>query len=386
MADKYAFISAELERREREGLRRRLRPVVPGRGVEVEVEGRQLVNFSTNDYLGLASHPLVLERAAQYLRQYGAGARASRLVCGSHPGFAPVEEKLARLKGRDSALVFNSGFQANASLLPALCDRHTLLLLDRLAHGSLILGAQAAGCRVWRFQHNDLDHLRQLLQQHRNAHPRVIIATESVFSMDGGQSEVGAIAGLAAEFEALLLLDEAHATGVLGPGGAGLSCGHPVDLVMGTLSKALGAFGAYVACEAPLREYLINCCSGLVYSTGLPPAVLGAADAALELLPRMDAERAQLQGHADFLRGALQAQGWDTAASTTQIVPVVVGQSEKALGLAAWLEEQGALAVAIRPPTVPAGQARLRLALSALHTRAQLEWLVELLGRWREQN
>ena len=386
MADKYAFVSAELERREREGLRRRLRPFTPEGGVEVEVEGRRLVNFSSNDYLGLAGHPLVIARAAQYLRQYGAGARASRLICGSHPGFAPVEEKLARLKGRGCALVFNSGFQANVSLLPAITDRHSLVLMDRLAHGSLILGAQACGCRVLRFQHSDLDHLRQLLAQHRAAHPRVIIATESVFSMDGGQSEVGALAGLAAEFEALLLVDEAHATGVVGPGGGGLCCGHEVDLVMGTLGKACGAFGAYVACEPLLGEYLVNCCAGLVYSTGLPPAVLGAADAALELIPQMEAERKCLRGHGEFLRRALGQQGWDTAGSTTHIVPLVVGQSEAAVGLAGWLEQEGALVVAIRPPTVPAGQARLRLALSALHTRAQLEWLVELLGRWRERN
>jgi 8-amino-7-oxononanoate synthase len=352
----------------------------------VEVEGRRLVDFSSNDYLGLASHPLVLARAAEYLRQYGAGARASRLVSGSHPGFGPVEEKLARLKGRPCALVLNSGFQANVSLLPALCDRQSLVLVDRLAHRSLILGAQASGCQVRRFRHRDLDHLRQLLAQHRAAHSRVVIATESVFSMDGDQSEVGALAGLAAEYEALLLVDEAHATGVLGPGGAGLCHGQPVDLVMGTLGKACGAFGAYAACDSLLGDYLVNCCSGLVYSTGLPPAVLGAVDAALELIPQMEAERQRLRAHGDFLRGALQEQGWDTGASTTQIVPVVVGQSENALALASWLEQEGALAAAIRPPTVPAGQARLRLALSALHTRAQLEWLAALLGRWREQN
>lgn len=386
MTDKYAFMSAELERREREGLRRRLRPIVPESGMEVEVEGRRLVNFSSNDYLGLASHPLVIARAAEYLRQYGAGARASRLVCGSHPGFAPVEEKLARLKGRDCALVFNSGFQANVSLLPALTDRHSLVLMDRLAHGSLVLGAQACGCQVRRFNHNDLDHLRQLLQQYRAAHPRVIIATESVFSMDGGQSEVGALAGLAAEFDALLLVDEAHATGVVGPGGAGLCCDHEVDLVMGTLGKACGAFGAFVACTSLMGEYLVNCCAGLVYSTALPPAVLGAVDAALELIPQMEAEREELHGNAGYLRRALRQQGWDTALSTTQIVPIVVGQNEAAMALTAWLEQEGVLVVAIRPPTVPAGQARLRLALSALHTRTQLEWLVELLGRWRARN
>ncbi|MCC7263889.1 MAG: 8-amino-7-oxononanoate synthase [Candidatus Latescibacteria bacterium] len=386
MADKYAFVAAELERRGRQGLRRRLRPLTPVGGVEVEVEGRRLVDFSSNDYLGLAFHPRVVGRAAECLRAYGAGARASRLVSGSHPGFGPVEAKLARLKGRPSALVLNSGFQANVALLPALTDRHSLVLVDRLAHHSLLLGARACGCPVRRFHHNDLEHLRQLLQQHRGAHSRVVIATESVFSMDGDRAEVGTLVGLAAEYEALLLVDEAHATGVLGPGGAGLCWGQPVDLVMGTLGKACGAFGAYVACEAPLAEYLINCCSGLVYSTGLPPAVLGAVDAALELIPQLDAERERLQANAVFLRRALQVQGWDTAASTTQIVPVVVGASEKALALAGWLEEQGALAVAIRPPTVPAGQARLRLALSALHTRSQLEWLVELLGRWREGN
>lgn len=383
MAGKYAFIEAELARRRREKLLRRLRAVEPLCGVEVRVDGRPLVNFSSNDYLGLAFHPQVCRRAAQFLRLYGAGATAARLVCGAHPGFALVEEKLARLMGRERVLVFTSGFQANSTLLPALADRHSLILVDRLGHRSLIQGALAAGCPVRRFRHNDLEHLRQLLAEGRGQHERLLIATESVFGMDGDQSDVPALSRLATEFQALLLVDEAHATGVLGPGGMGLCCGQEVDLVVGTFGKACGSFGAYVACAEPMAEYLVNCCAGFVYTTALPPAVLGAVDAALELIPRMEEERRALLQKAEFLRQSLRQLGWDTAGSTTQIVPLVTGDTAEALALAGWLEEQGVLAAAIRPPT--AAQARLRFSLSALHTGEHLESLVGLLRRWREQ-
>ncbi len=381
MPDKYAFIEAELERRGRENLRRRLRQVESLSGAQARVDGRLLLNFSSNDYLGLAFHPRVRQRAAEFLHLYGAGATASRLVCGSHPGFALVEEKLARLKGRERALVFTSGFQANSTLLPSLADRRSLILLDRLAHHSLLQGALASHCRVQRFRHNDLDHLRELLEQGRREHARLLIATESVFSMDGDQSDVPALARLAAEFQALLLVDEAHATGVLGPGGMGLCCGQEVDLVMGTFGKACGSFGAYVACSERMAEYLLNCCPGFVYTTALPPAVLGAVDAALDLIPRMEEERRELHHKAAFLRLSLRELGWDTAGSTTQIVPLVVKEVAEALALAEWLEEQGVLAAAIRPPT--AAQSRLRFSLSALHTGEHLEFLVGLLRRWR---
>ena len=384
MKAKFDFIYAELARRQQAGQMRSLRTWDPCSGARVRADGRELVNFSSNDYLGLASHPLVQARAIEFVERYGAGATAARLICGSQPGFAQVEQTLARLKQTERALVLNSGYQANVSLLPTLVDRRALILLDRLCHNSLVQGAVLGRCRMRRYRHGDLDHLRSLLAESAGAdHSRRVIVTESVFSMDGDVSDIDALVELAGEFDALLVIDEAHATGVLGERGMGLTCGKAMDVCIGTFGKALGSFGAYVACGEELWEYLVNCCPGFIYTTALPPAVLGAVDAALELVPQMDAQRRTLLAHADYLRGALRAQGWDTGAATAQIVPLMVGADDEALALNAYLEENGVLAVAIRPPTVEPGRARIRLALSALHRQSDLDMLVDLLQRWR---
>ena len=384
MQAKFDFMCAELARRQKAGQLRSLRTWAPGGGVRVRAEGRALVNFSSNDYLGLASHPLVQARAVEFVEHYGAGATAARLVCGSQPGFAQVEQTLARLKQTERALVLNSGYQANVSLLPALVDRRTLILLDRLCHNSLVQGALLGRGRLRRYRHGDLDHLRALLAESAATYSRRVIVTESVFSMDGDVSDIDALVELAGAFDALLVIDEAHATGVLGERGMGLTCGKAVDLSVGTFGKALGSFGAYVACGETLWEYLVNCCSGFIYTTALPPAVLGAVAAALELVPQMDAQRQTLLAHANYLRGALRAQGWDTGTATAQIVPLMVGAEGEALALNAYLEKNGVLAAAIRPPTVEPGRARLRLALSARHQPSDLDMLVELLQRWRD--
>ena len=385
MQAKFDFIHAELARRQQAGQMRSLRTWEPCGRATVRAHGRELVNFSSNDYLGLASHPLVQARAIEFVERYGAGATASRLICGSQPGFAQVEQTLARLKQTERALVLNSGYQANVSLLPTLVDRRALILLDRLCHNSLVQGAVLGRCRMQRYRHVDLNHLRALLAESAGeGHSRRVIVTESVFSMDGDVSDIDALVELAGEFDALLVIDEAHATGVLGERGMGLTCGKAVDVCIGTFGKALGSFGAYVACGEKLWEYLINCCPGFIYTTALPPAVLGAVDAALELVPQMDAQRRTLLGHADYLRGALRAQGWDTGAATAQIVPLMVGAEDEALALNSYLEENGVLAVAIRPPTVEPGRARIRLALSALHQRGDLDMLIELLQKWRD--
>ena len=384
MQSKLDFVHAELARRQQAGQMRSLRTWVPCGNARVRAYGRELVNFSSNDYLGLASHPLLQARAIEFVERYGAGATAARLVCGSQPGFAQVEQTLARLKQAERALVLNSGYQANVSLLPTLVDRRTLILLDRLCHNSWIQGALLGRCWMRRYRHGDLGHLRTLLAESAGtAHSRRVIVTESVFSMDGDVSDIDALLELAGEFDALLVIDEAHATGVLGERGMGLTCGKAVDVCVGTFGKALGSFGAYVACGEKLWEYLVNCCPGFIYTTALPPAVLGAVDAALELVPQMDAQRRGLLAHAEYLRGALRAQGWDAGAATAQIVPLMVGAEGEALALNAYLEENGVLAAAIRPPAVEPGRARIRLALSARHQRRDLDMLIELLQRWR---
>ena len=385
--DKYDFIETELETRKSLHLLRRLRTIVPISPAEVSLDGRAMLNFCSNDYMGLSKHPLLQERAAEFAEKYGSGSTASRLVCGTYDCFDKVEKKLASLKGTERTLIFNSGFQANISILPTLADSRTLILSDWLNHNSIIQGSLLARCGKARFRHNDLAHLRQLLEESRNKdYSRILIVTESVFSMDGDQSDIGKLVDLADEFQAILIVDEAHATGVLGEQGMGLTCGKNVDVTMGTFGKAAGSFGSYIACSEKMRDYFVNCCGGFIYTTALPPPVIGAIDAALDLIPTMAEERRELRQKADFVRASLNEMGWSTLGSTTQIIPVIIGGEKETLGLSKWLENDGIFASAIRPPTVEKGYSRIRVTLSAAHTQAHVEKLVHSFRKWRESD
>lgn len=368
------------------GNRRILRPVLPGEGAVVERDGRRLINFSGNDYLGLSRHPLLIERSRDWAARWGAGSGASRLVTGTLELHRAVEEKLACAKGCEAALILASGWQANASVIPSLLKPfggQALVFADRLNHASLHHGCAAAGIRQIRFRHNDLDHLEELVAAHADDVSRRFIITESVFSMDGDRADVVRLAEIARRHDAFLYLDEAHATGVLGPEGMGLAGLAPdgVDLAMGTFSKAMGGFGAYVAGSRVLIDYLVNSSSGFIYSTALPPAVLGAIDAALDLVPGMAAERQALAAAGDRVRARFNAAGIDTGASSTQIIPAIVGDAEGALALSAALEDDGILATAIRPPTVPSGTSRLRLTLSAAHDEGDIARMIDAVIR-----
>ncbi|MGB6009437.1 8-amino-7-oxononanoate synthase [Castellaniella sp.] len=348
--------------------------------------GPAQLNFCSNDYLGLASHPTLIDRASDYVQRYGAGSTASRLVCGTRACTLAIETRLARAKSAEAALLFSSGWQANAAVLPALLQllgRDTQVYVDRLAHASLHQGCRAAGVREIRFRHNDLDHLEHLIQAHAAKPARRMIVTESVFSMDGDRCDLMNLSALAERHGAFLYLDEAHATGVLGPGGMGLSGLNPdgVHLAMGTFSKAMGSFGAYVAGSRALCDYLINTCSGFIHTTALPPAVLGAIDAALDLVPGMQVERDRLADHGRQLRARLQALGLETGTSSTHIVPVIIGDERRALALSRHLRQQGIQVTAIRPPTVPKGTSRLRIALSAGHTAADIDTFIQALSQ-----
>lgn len=364
------------------GMRRTLRPGRNDTGTVIR-NGRTLINASANDYLGLAHHPMLAERSAEWGRRHGVGAGASRLVTGTLDLHERVEARMAGFKQTEAALLFASGWQANAAVLPALlkaAGAMPLVFADRLNHASLHHGIQAAGVRQLRFRHNDLDHLEALLTERRDRPGQRFIVTESVFSMDGDRADIGRLRALARRHDAFLYVDEAHATGVLGPAGAGLSVeAGGVDLVMGTFSKAFGGFGAYVAGSRILCDYLINACSGFIHTTALPPPVLGAIDAALDLIPGMDVERHHLQASAERVREALADLGVDTAGSTTQIVPVLVGDASASLDLAAALERRGVLGIAIRPPTVPTNTSRIRLALSAVHDEAAIDQIIAAL-------
>jgi 8-amino-7-oxononanoate synthase len=349
----------------------------------LERDGATLLDFSSNDYLGLAQHPLLKQRAIEWTQTHGTGAGASRLVTGTSPLHLAVERKLAAFKGSEAALIFASGWQANAAVIPALVQAtpNAQIFTDRLIHSSLHHGCAAAGVRQVRFRHNDLDHLESLLAGRGEPGAARIIITESLFSMDGDGPDLPRLVALARAHGAFLILDEAHATGVTGPRGAGLSAQIPggVDLVIGTFSKAFGAFGAYVSGSRLLCDYLVNACSGFIFSTAPPPGVLGAIDAGLDLIPTMDAERAHLAGLANHVRHRLRSAGFNTGESTSQIVPVIIGDAAETLALSHRLEEQGVLAAAIRPPSVPPGSSRLRLALRASHDAADVEQLLDSL-------
>ena len=363
---------------------RRLRPVQAAQDGHICIDGKTLLNFSSNNYMGLAGHPALIQRAIAWTERWGVGATASRLVCGNLELFGLLEEKLCRGKGSETALLFNAGFQANSTLLSALLDPHVLgkeplVFCDRLNHASLHHGIRAAGVRQMRYRHNDLNHLESLLQKYvLSDHPKFILS-ETVFSMDGDRCDVAGLIALKERYGAFLYLDEAHATGVLGPTGWGLAAEFPgqVELVMGTFSKGLGGFGAYAACSHGLKNYLINHCAGFIYATALPPAVLGAMDAALDLLPSLDGERERLQRLSASVRNAWQAANLNTGSSTTQIIPLLVGSDAAAIAMSQNLENRGILAVAIRPPTVPVGGSRLRFSLTALHSESEVRCLID---------
>jgi 8-amino-7-oxononanoate synthase len=351
--------------------------------MKIEMKGKYLDNFCSNDYLGLSQHTHLKEKAAHYLDRYGSGSTASRLICGSTSVFEHLEKKLALFKGTEDSLIFNSGFQANISVIPALTDKRSIIFSDRLNHNSIIQGVLLARCDIVKYRHNDLNDLSEHLKRAAHSdYSRKVIVTESVFSMDGDISDIQQLVHLAEEHNAILIVDEAHATGVLGEKGSGL-CNGQVDLVMGTFGKALGGFGSYIACSAQIKHYLINCCGGFIYTTALPPAVLGAIEGALELVPGMAKERSRLHDNCHKVRASLQKSGWDTINSNSQIIPVVIGTEEETLELSAYLENNGILATAIRPPTVERGKSRIRLTLSAAHSDDQLEHLMSVFNKWK---
>jgi 8-amino-7-oxononanoate synthase len=346
------------------------------RDVVVERDGRRLVSFSCNDYLGLSSHPALADAAREAIAQYGVGAGASRLVTGNHPLYDALESRLARLKGTAGSCVFGSGYLANTGIIPALAGRGDLVLLDELAHACLWAGGRLSGATVVPFRHNDLDDLRALLNERRIGHGRTLILTDGVFSMDGDLAPLPALGRLAREYDAWLMADDAHGIGVLGRGrGSTFATGTAADvpLQMGTLSKAIGGYGGYLCASTPVIELMKNRARTLIYSTALPPATVAAAIAALDLIAADPALTAVPLAKA---RAFTARAGLPPAAS--QIVPLIVGSAEAALAAARLLEAEGFLVVPIRPPTVPADTARLRFAFTARHDDDDIARLADL--------
>ena len=362
---------AALERRQ---LRRRLVTTDRAGAVDAEQNGAALVSFSCNDYLGLTHHPDVIAASVDATRQYGAGAGSSRLVNGNHPLYAELERKLAALKGAEDAVVFGSGYLTNLGVVPALVGRTDLILLDELSHSCLLAGADLSHARVLEFRHNDADHLTELLERERRQHRHCLVLTDGVFSMEGDLAPLTQLAPLVAAHDAWLMTDDAHGLGVVGDGrGSSFAHGAPigVPLQMGTLSKAVGAYGGYLTASRSVCELVRNRARTLVYSTGLPPGVVAAANRALDLIATdLDLVRRPLKLAREFTA----ALGLPPA--TSPIVSLVQGSAENALAASDALRNAGFLVAAIRPPTVPPGTSRLRVTFSAAHSSEQVAALV----------
>ncbi len=370
----------ELSEIQRAGLWRQLRET-PAAGGKIDVSGRTLLNFSTNEYLNLSRDPALAEAAARAAREYGTGAGASRLMAGNLPIHVELEAAIARLTGHEAALLFPSGYQCNAGLLPALLSKGDVILSDALNHASLIDGARLSRAEVRVYSHIDTDHLRKRLAD-CDGYRRRVILTESVFSMDGDTAPLEALRAIADEFEALLIVDEAHAIGVFGKGG-GLAreVGVLPDVTLGTLSKAMGAAGGFAATSHILRDLLINKMRSFIFSTGLSPMLAGAGLEAIRKIERFPDLGAHLLSRSQHFLDALQMRGVDPAPSNTQIIPLFIGDNLAAVGLANELLQQGIVATGIRPPTVPEGTARIRFSITLAHGKTELDAAAEIVAR-----
>jgi len=365
------------------GLYRRMRLISGPQGPRVVLDGKPVLLLCSNNYLGLADHPRVREAAADAAMRWGVGAGASRLVSGTMTVHRRLEDRLAAFEGTEAALLFGSGYLANLGVVSALAREGSVVFSDELNHASIVDGCRLARAETFVYGHADVEHLAWGL---RNAGGRsALIVTDSVFSMDGGVEPLEAIARLARRHRVRLVVDEAHGTGCLGPGGRGAvhaaGVEDEVDVVIGTLGKALGAYGAYAACDQALAQLLINTARPFIFSTAPPPPVAAGALAALELLSAEPRRAERLQANAAVLRDELAAERFDVSGSASQIVPLVVGDAHEAVRICELALEEGVYAQAIRPPTVPEGTSRLRLAVMASHSRAELREAAQVLGR-----
>ncbi len=384
--------TAELEERlaeiERLGRSRRLRLVSGPQGPTVLLDGQPVLLLCSNNYLGLADHPQVREAAAEAAMRWGVGAGASRLISGTMTVHRRLEERLAEFSGRQSCLLFGSGYLANIGTIGALAGRGDTVFSDELNHASIVDGCRLSRAEVVVYRHRDVEHLLWSMRRHggrRDGGGARLIATDSIFSMDGDLAPLEELAEVAQAAGARLVVDEAHAIGTYGPEGRGvlaqLGLEGQVDAIVGTLGKSLGSYGAYVAGDEELTRYLLNSARSFIFSTAPPPPAVAGALAALELLRRRPHRVERLASNARALRRSLAAQGFDVPEGEMHIVPLIVGEERDTLRLCQAAVEQGVFAQAIRPPTVPAGTSRLRLAAMASHTASDMRLAAEVLAR-----
>ncbi len=373
-------IDAYLKKRSEAGLMRRLYDINLKEGSKLEYEGKEYINFSSNDYLGLSSHKEMIDAAIE-----GAGSifgtTSSRLMTGSLTCHNDLEKMTASFKGKVSALVFNSGYQANVGVISALAGRKDVIFSDKLNHASIVDGMQLSGAKIFRYKHNDVEHLEYLLSTERAHYDKALVITETVFSMDGDIAPLKDIVDLKNKYDALLYIDEAHATGVFGADGSGLAAEAGIvddaDIIMGTFSKGLGGFGAYVACTDLMRVYLINLCRSFIFSTSLPGSVINANIKALELVGKEPERRKQLKENYEYLRSKLLSQGFDVLGQT-QIIPVCIGDNGRTISICNELRDKGIWVTPVRPPTVPTGTSRIRISVTSNHSMIEIDDFIEI--------
>lgn len=349
------------------------------------IDGRSLICLCSNNYLGLANHPELIEAACRAARDFGVGAGASRLISGSMRIHRELEERLAAFKGTEACVLFNSGYHANVGTVAALVGPGDAVFSDELNHASLIDGCRLSRARVHVYRHGDMESLERELRRSEGRHR--LIVTDSLFSMDGDAAPLTEICALAERYAAMVMVDEAHATGVIGPRGAGLvealGLGHRVTVQMGTLGKALGTFGAYVAGSRALIDYLVNTARPLIFTTALPPPVVAAAAVAVGIVEKEPERRQRVREHAASLRAGLREAGYPVALSDSHIIPVLVGDPDRTMQMSAALLDLGVFAHGIRPPTVPPGTARIRATVMATHSDADVREAVAAFARLR---
>jgi 8-amino-7-oxononanoate synthase len=372
------FLREHLDSLQKQDLYRSLRTVESAQDAWVILEGRKVLNLCSNNYLGLASHPEVKKAAAQAVEEWGCGAGASRLICGTLSPHRELERRLAVFKGTEAALLYTSGYTANLGIIPTIIGNGDVVFSDALNHASIIDGCRISGAKVIVFPHNDLNALEARLRRTAGKPGRKLIVVDSVFSMDGDFAPLPELADLAGKYGCLLMVDEAHATGVLGPGGKGMvarfGLQKSVTVTMGTLSKALGSLGGFAAGSREIIDYLINRSRSFIYTTAPPPGVVAAAGAALTLLEREPSLPRKVQANARYLRERLKKSGFDTGSSQTQIIPVVVADAARTIEMSRLLLAEGVLVTAVRPPTVPEGTCRIRTTVMATHTADDLDF------------
>lgn len=381
-------LRTHLDRLHAEGRFRSLKMVSSFQGREILIEGKKVLNFCSNDYLGLAGDPRLVRAAEEGLHRAGFGAGASRLVCGNFEDHILLEKDLAALKKTEAALVFSSGYMANTGIISALCGREDAVFSDRLNHASITDGIILSRAEHVRYAHKDMQALEEALKN-ASGYRRRLIVTDTVFSMDGDIAPLAGIAELARKYDAWLMVDEAHAFGVFGATGAGLveelGLSDQVPIQMGTLSKAAGGFGAYVAGSQELVDQLVNASRSFIFTTAMPPAVAAGVRASLGIIREEPERRKRVLAHAGALRLALRSLGFDTGESVTPIIPVLIGDAQRAVTFSKMLFEEGIFISAIRPPTVPEGTSRLRVTVTAAHLEEDLARCAEAFRRVRDK-